>query len=99
MPAVFSRKVKMPTLVSRRVLNEHVGRGPSGARLKDLYVTGLPGQGWLVQNFSGAMVLLPDPDLKACPFEVPLVEEVEVRSAEEIDALVSSEIDALGEDV
>ena len=91
-PATVKRTVVMPTLMSRRVLNEHKGRGPSGPRLTDLYISGILGQGWLVQNFSGAMVLLPDPGLDNPPFPEPVVTEEEVRSSDEIQALVADEL-------
>ena len=95
MDSAVARTVKMPTIMSRRVLNDYVGRSPVGARLKDLYIASVPGFGWIVQNFSGAMFPIHDPKLENCPFPEPTVTETEIRSSEEIEALVADELTEL----
>ena len=97
MAALVKRKVHMPSIMSRRVLNEYEGRGVSGARLKDLYICGIPGHGWLIQNFSGALVLMADPNLDNCPFGVAVVEEIEddVPTPAEIEAQMQVELETI----
>ena len=94
MSLTAKRTVEMPTLMSRRVLNDYKGRGATGARLKDLYIAAVPGFGWIVQNFSGAMFPVHDPKLENCPFPQPRVFEdgKEVLSSDEIQALVNDEL-------
>ena len=95
MPKTVKRTVKMPTITSRRILNEHEGRSESGARLKDIYVAGIPGFGWIVQNFSGAMFPILDPGLTNCPFEFPKVFEGDGDEERDVTELVKQELAVL----
>lgn len=65
-PAAPRKVMQIPEIQFRRVQCDHLGRPEHGKRLKDLYVAPLAnGQGFLITNFSGAMVHVAG---SKCPF-------------------------------